>query len=246
MTFSDRFGIKKNLINRFTSVALEKDMGLKFENEEFAFQYLSDITGMTVKIAASRNLEKAVARVRFLVSQGKPHAVAIDQSAKEFNETTTDISYVLNPPKKEITWKKPNLENESGEYFENPVTKIFFAKMGYVFSDKSELISFLNRGKLKKLSKLEIRPQTNITTDPSHFKKELEDSDYRKSYDSLERELRTKRKITLEAPILIKFPQTYYGFSGNRRMNLAWRNDLDVKFWLVEAEDIAPKQKSLF
>jgi len=220
---------------------------IKFSSTSEAIQYLSDLTGKRIIVAASREIEKAADRVRFLVKKkGKPYGVAIAQAAKEYGVSTKEVSNQLNPPQKEIKWIKPDFADEAGEYFENDPTRRFFAKMGYSFKTDKELIDFLSNGKLQKISKFGVNPAMNITKDPKDFQEEIQDPTYREGYTQLRDRLNEKIKIELEAPILIKFPKTYYGFSGNRRSNLAWNNDLDVTFWVVEAPDISDKQESLF
>jgi len=133
-----------------------------------------------------------------------------------------------------ITWKKPDLREEVDEYFENDVTKRFFSKHGLEFGDDEELLDFLRNGKLVNITRKDLKDSENITTDPLEFADELKDSEYRTSYSEMQGAL-SKGSITLPAPILIKFGDTYYGFAGNRRMNLSWANGEGVKFWVINA-----------
>jgi hypothetical protein len=73
-----------------------------------------------------------------------------------------------------------------------------------------------------------------MTLGGSEFESELADPDYQGSFSSMEEELLTNGSIKLPAPILLKFGSTYYGFSGNRRTNLALKYDLPLEVWLVE------------
>lgn len=189
-------------------------------------------------------ISEAVKYVKHLVkNRGKPYPVAIDQAAKEFRLSTKQISNALRPPKKAIKWIKPNFSEEVGEYFENQQTKSYLFNKGYEFSNDKELIDFLSKGKMKELSKIELARTENLTTNPSDFEEELKEEGYSDSYNSMRDKLNKDIKISLPAPILLKTENRYYGFSGNRRMNLAWNNNLPVKFWVVDAPDIAPKQQ---
>jgi len=132
-----------------------------------------------------------------------------------------------------IIWKKPNLKNELGEYFENNYTKRFFDKMGLRFEKGNDLYSFLSNGKMTKLSKKDLVGSENITIESKDFSNEIKDEQYAKNYNKMKEDLQSG-KLKLEAPILIKFQDFYYGFSGNRRMNLAWNNNIPVEFWVVE------------
>lgn len=201
------------------------------------------------KVIKENALDKAVSYARFLVKQKhKPYAIAISDAASQFDLSTKEISNKLNPPKLQIIWTVPDFIKETDEYFDNDPTRRFLAKMGYGFENESELINFLKNGQLKKISRetLAIVPSENITTDPHSFQKELEDPEYRESYDRMKSKLFTQKQIQMHAPIIIKFPNTYYGFAGNRRSNLAWVYGIDVKFWVVKAEDKSPKQQTLF
>jgi len=196
---------------------------------------------------ASSRLDEAVNYVRHLVkNRRKPYPIAIDMAAKEFGIGTKEISHQLNPPKREIKWTKPNLRDELGEYFENQDTKTYLFKKGYQFTSDEELLDFLSRGKMKELSRFQLAGMDNITTNPDDFQKELKEEGYADSYNLMRKELQSKTKITLPAPILLKIGNRYYGFAGNRRMNLAWSNNLPVKFWIVDTPDMSPTQKSLF
>ena len=132
-----------------------------------------------------------------------------------------------------ITWTAPDLQSEVGEYLENPHTKTFLKSKGLEFKDEKEVLSFLKTGKLIPVTKEELTSRfDNISTD-SDFEKELKDRVYQRSYKSMEKELAEKGSITLPAPIILKIGDVYYGFSGNRRMNLAFRHDIPLKVWLV-------------
>lgn len=131
-----------------------------------------------------------------------------------------------------ITWTMPDFEEELGEYFENAYTKEAFKEHGFYFSYDEDLLDFLKTGSLVDITKEELSTNyDNITI--KGFEDELKDEEYAGSYNSMQSEL--EEGLTLPAPIVIKFGSLYYGFAGNRRMNLAWNNDVPLKVWLVEA-----------
>ena len=135
-----------------------------------------------------------------------------------------------------INWVVPDFKQEFGEYFENPYTKNFVDTKVRMFENKEELLGFLHKGKLVSITKRELgKINDNMTLKDSDFEKELEEADYRISFDSMEKELIEKGSIILPAPIVLK-TFCYYGFSGNRRMNLAFRHKIPLKVWLVKSK----------
>ena len=133
-----------------------------------------------------------------------------------------------------INWVVPKLSKEAGEYFENGETQKFLKSKGKVFSNKKELLSFLTKGELVEITKKELSSNNkNLTLSESSFNKELENEDYRKSFEAMEEKLLDKGKITLYAPIVLKIGEMFYGYAGNRRMNLAFKYDIPLKVWLV-------------
>lgn len=135
-----------------------------------------------------------------------------------------------------ITWTKPNLKDEIGEYFENNVTKKYLKELGISFETDKELISYLEKGgKLVTITKDElIENYDNLTMTEYDFEEELKDQEYSASFKLMEKQLKKNSTITLPAPIILLLDGTYYGFAGNRRMNLAFKYDIQLKVWLVE------------
>jgi len=135
-----------------------------------------------------------------------------------------------------INWVKPNLHEEAGEYFENEATKKFLKDKGVEFKSEKDLIAILEKGSLKDIHKASFSKFNNVTWRKEDFEKELQDPEYKKSYDAMEAQLLGNKILTLPAPIIIHIAEgdAYWGFSGNRRTNLAFIYDLPVKVWMVE------------
>ena len=136
-----------------------------------------------------------------------------------------------------IDWEKPNLKEEVGEYLENDFTRNFFKrKYKLELVNEREVYNFLSYGSSKIIDRVTMLRAVckNMTITEKDFDSELKDKDYRKSYDSMHKELLEDGKIRLPSPILIKFPTLYYGFAGNRRTNLAFNLNMDVCFWIVD------------
>lgn len=132
-----------------------------------------------------------------------------------------------------ITWVKPDMASEVGEYFENPYTKKAFSKNGYKFNTKEALLKFLSTGQLVTIEKSELLTHfDNLTL--SNFEHELKNEKYAESYKNMEKALE-QSNIKLPAPIIIKFGEMYYGFAGNRRMNLAWSKNVPLEVWLIQS-----------
>lgn len=143
----------------------------------------------------------------------------------------------LSTTKNTITWKKPNFQKEMSGYFENSDTIKEFKKHGLFFSDAKGLTSFLNNGKLQKINEEDLDNAKNIINSLKDFDTKLEDQTYNHSYNHLEKCLE-KENLFLEAPIVIKFNDgTLWGFSGNRRFNLAKKNDIPILCFVVNQKD---------
>lgn len=175
---------------------------------------------------------------------------AISVAAKEYHIPTTLIasSSLFSPKKPKIKWVKPSFREEAGEYFRNDHIKRFLSNKGYKFNSINELITFLRDGYTEVMDRTEllVKPKKNITASREEFNEKLNDADYARSYHNMNDKLIRDKIVALPSPILVKFPDTYFGFSGNRRTNLAFNYGLPVKFWIVEASDQSSKQASLF
>lgn len=137
----------------------------------------------------------------------------------------------------EIKWKKPDLKDEAKEYFENEMVKQYLEKNGIEFKDENKVYAFLKKGNLEEVNRMTLSNNyDNMTLLQSEFEKKLMNPEYEKSFVDMEEELLKNKTIQLPAPILIKIKDDYYGYSGHKRMNLAWKNNLPVKFWVVKGK----------
>lgn len=136
--------------------------------------------------------------------------------------------------KKTVKWKKPNLADETGEYLENEFTKRYFKKKGIVMKSAEEVERFLSKGKMQTVSRDDLKNADNITNNDKDFEQELKDPEYAKSFRRMQRAL-DKGGLELPTPILVRFGDKLYGFAGNRRTNLAFRNKVPLKAWVVDA-----------
>ena len=139
-----------------------------------------------------------------------------------------------------IDWEKPDIQEETGEYFENQLTKDWLRENGIVFETEQELIEAFSKGNLETITLRQLENANNLTMTPSEFDLDLLDSEYRKSFESMETKLMHEGEITLPAPIILYINNIktgeispYYGFAGNRRMNLAFKYGLPLKAWIV-------------
>jgi len=134
-----------------------------------------------------------------------------------------------------IVWTKPKFRSETDEYFDNPYAQRYLAELGLDFQNKKQLFKFLGKGSHKTLTKKQLGKCFNFTLDDSDFDRVIRDPKLGESYKSMEADLKSNGSIKLESPILIKAGRNYYGFSGNRRTNLGYRNNVPVNFWVVQA-----------
>jgi hypothetical protein len=142
-----------------------------------------------------------------------------------------------------IHWLKPNLSDEIEEYTGNEHTQKFFQKKGLLFKSDEEVLDFLKTGKATAITQAQLSSRyENMTLDSKGFKTELADPDYALSFHAMDKIIQNKGEITLPMPIIINFDGLYYGYAGNRRMNLAFKYDLPLKVWLIE---VGPKKSSL-
>lgn len=142
---------------------------------------------------------------------------------------------VKKPTKGEIQWVKPDIDNELGEYFSNDFTKDYFKKKGIIFKSKNELRKFLQSGEKVSITREQLKTKfDNLTLEKKDFEDELKNPEYAESYKRMKAEMDAKG-ITLPTPIIIKFKgNRYYGFAGNRRMNLAFNHNKNLEVWLVD------------
>ena len=131
----------------------------------------------------------------------------------------------------EIAWSEPDFVEESGEYFENIKAIEFFKKRGISFKSEQELVSLLRKGKLVDMPLEKVHNYSSIR----EFFKEIQNSEYAKSFHSMKKYLESYKKIKLPAPIFIKISHTgdIWCLSGNRRINFAKYFKLPIKVWLL-------------
>jgi len=145
----------------------------------------------------------------------------------------------LNEASQTIHWIKPDLKEELGEYFENEYTKKFLKSRGISFKNDNELLAFLRTGKMTSITKEELSTKyDNLTLKSSDFDKELSDPDYSQSFNSMEKQFKSSGTLTLPSPIILKIDSIYYGYAGNRRMNLAFKHNQPLTVWLVIKNEI--------
>lgn len=78
-----------------------------------------------------------------------------------------------------------------------------------------------------------------IVSDIKIIDQGLKDPEYKKSFNSMESVLLKQRTITLPAPIIVNFSGLFFGFAGNRRMNLAIKYGIPLKAWRVNVSEKA-------
>lgn len=140
--------------------------------------------------------------------------------------------------KLQIIWEKPDVREETGEYFENLFTRDWLKRKGVEFDNEADLIETLKNGRLKKITQQQLKKSDNITYKPEDFEDELKElgTDYQKSFNEMENTLVNDGEITLPAPIILLVNDVHYGFAGNRRMNLAFKYGLSLEAWVVGIE----------
>jgi DNA ligase D-like protein (predicted 3'-phosphoesterase) len=182
-----------------------------------------------VVITDSRN-GKSIKMDRTTAQQAPTLEVARKHRTEDDKEITASIS--KRAASTNITWIKPDFKSEVGEYFENEATKGWMRAHGLAFDSNEDLIAFLSNGSLKEISKKDLTGAHNITLGGSDFEGELKDPEYAQSFNEMENEL-GKYDLALPAPIILNVDGAYYGFSGNRRMNLTFKHDLPFQVWVV-------------
>jgi hypothetical protein len=94
-----------------------------------------------------------------------------------------------------ITWIKPDLKEELGEYFDNPPTELWLKERGLTFKTPDALIEFLSGGSLVALDRKDLIGADNMTLDETDFRRELEDSDYAQSFNEMEELLKREQEM---------------------------------------------------
>jgi hypothetical protein len=189
-----------------------------------------------------------------LGAKSLPAKLVIDMDSVELSEEEGESGSGPEDKKKEaeklmqpgdLQWKKPDFVEEVGEYFENDHTKKEFAKRGLKFKDERELADFMEKhGKRVKISREDLaKNPVNLTLNPKDFKEELEsDPEYAQSYKDMKKKMQ-EEGVNLPSPIIFKFGDEYYGFAGNRRMNLAFESGKDLDVYLVDVPQQENKTK---
>lgn len=134
-----------------------------------------------------------------------------------------------------LSWVPPNFAEEAGEYFENSATRKFLTARGITFPDEKHLVATFRGGRLMDISMKVIRDFQNVTWRKEDFTEELKNPEYRLHYDEMVSQLERSGHVTLPAPIILYIKKTgeYWGFSGNRRTNLALHHNIPLKAWVV-------------
>lgn len=135
-----------------------------------------------------------------------------------------------------INWVKPNFNEEVGEYQENVETKNFLKSKNIEFYNAKELIKTLGTGSLVYMPRESMQKFENVTWKKEDFEEELKDPEYKQSYDKMEKDLLETKSLNLPAPIILHLvnDNRYWGFSGNRRTNLAFNYNIPLKVWMVK------------
>lgn len=135
-----------------------------------------------------------------------------------------------------INWVKPNFSEEVGEYKENVKTKNFLKSKDIEFNNARDLIKTLERGSLVYMPRESTQKFKNVTWKKEDFERELKDPEYKQNYDKMEKDLFEIKSLNLPAPIILHLvnDNRYWGFSGNRRTNLAFNYNIPLKVWMVE------------
>jgi hypothetical protein len=143
-----------------------------------------------------------------------------------------------------ITWIKPKFAKELDGFFAKGDTQAEFKKNGLEFNSTQDVLSFLGMGSLKRVpDDVLAKKGRNLTVSKEEFEKKLQDQVFATSFKKLEKGLE-KEDLRLEAPILIKFSNgIYWGFSGNRRANLARKYGLPVDYYVVDQNAYNDKYK---
>lgn len=137
--------------------------------------------------------------------------------------------------KNTLTWTRPNFYKEYEGYFGNSACSDYLKNFGHTFVDEKELSSFLSTGILTRVpDKVLSENGKNLTVSLDSLEKNLENQSYSFSFKHLEKSLMEKN-LHLEAPILIQGSDgSYWGFSGNRRANLARKYGFPILFFVVK------------
>jgi len=134
-----------------------------------------------------------------------------------------------------INWTKPSFTDEADEYDQE--VDNYLASKGISIYGYDQLKKFLSHGSAEQLSIKELKKKNlkRFTLKPSQFRKIMKEPGYADNYDRIENELLKNSVISMTMPIILDFGDEYYGFAGNRRMNLAFSHNIPVTFWVVDA-----------
>jgi hypothetical protein len=140
----------------------------------------------------------------------------------------------------EINWEKPKFKEEINEYLKDKYSINFFKnKYNLTLENDKACILFLEHGNSRVMDRVVVsRALTeNLIIVKKDFQARLKDNNYKRLYEEMYEKLIDDGKLTLTSPILVKFPNLYYGFAGNMKMNLAFNLDMPVCFWVVDYKE---------
>jgi hypothetical protein len=141
-------------------------------------------------------------------------------------------------------YKKKELRNEAGEYFDNPDTFKLFPKLAqnrreleHMIQDASEIV--LSEEELLELLNSEV-PEILQSKTPTEGLKKIQ-KEYGRDVISIAHAIKNERELAM--PIVIKYPGGYYLLGGNTRLSVlaALRYTMPVKVLEYEYEINLPK-----
>jgi hypothetical protein len=141
-------------------------------------------------------------------------------------------------------YKKKELRNEAGEYFDNPQTMKWFPKLAdnrreleHMIMDADEIV--LSEEELLSLLNSEV-PEILQSKTPTDGLKKIQ-TEYKRDVVSIVKAIKDERELAM--PVVIKYPGGYYLLAGNTRMSVlaALRHTMPVKVLEYEHEINIPK-----
>jgi hypothetical protein len=203
-------------------------------------------SALTVKYNESevQNAAKKMVQQAIQSARGQQQAPQQEESVITEYKTKKKPSQKLNLYLYVRDYKKKELRNEAGEYFDNPDTFKLFPKLAqnrreleHMIQDASEIV--LSEEELLELLNSEV-PEILQSKTPTEGLKKIQ-KEYGRDVISIAHAIKNERELAM--PIVIKYPGGYYLLGGNTRLSVlaALRYTMPVKVLEYEYEINLPK-----
>jgi len=145
---------------------------------------------------------------------------------------------MLSPSTLTINWLKPDIEEESREFFTHPAKQEWYTLNAVTWE---KILSGFDSGRLVPYPRSSRIGEVEISHSYHTFDDYLEyvlhaRRGYRRNYSKMENDLQSAGNLSIKAPIVLTVNGEGLLFSGYRRLCLAWNYGMIPYIWLVDID----------